>query len=151
MRSSNFTLKIQGATSDSEVNGLRDILEADGQNNVLKAIKDNDLGSFSIGNGLSRTVNVVRQTEVDGKQKLFIVFERWLQYAEVRNGYRSLDYPFSVIELVIDPKTGKGEGTFIGAAKIRWVKDSKKATQYVEIQNFATYPAKLVNVKMSGK
>lgn len=151
VRSGNFNLRINGQTPDNEANALRDMLESNGQDSVLSAIQKNNLGSFSINNGLSRNLNFIRETEEDGKTKIFVVFERWLQFAEVRNGYRSMDYPFSVLELVVDPKTGKGEGTFIAAARIRWVNDSKKGTQYVEIENFATYPAKLVNVKMSNK
>jgi len=80
------------------------------------------------------------------------VFERWLQFAEVRGGYRSLDYPFGIIELFVDEKTGKGEGTYIAAAHIRWEKDKKTNQHKVDIENFATYPAKLtdVTVKILG-
>ena len=53
-------------------------------------------------------------------RRIYIVFERWLQFAELRGGYRSLDYPFGYIELNIDPATGNGEGTYIAAARIRW-------------------------------
>lgn len=60
--------------------------------------------------------------------------------------------PNFVIELIIDDKTGKGEGTYIAAAKIRFDSndESNDATQ-IEIENFATYPARLLQVKRSVK
>lgn len=71
-----------------------------------------------------------------------------MQFAEVRGGYRSLDYPFGVIELYVDPRTGKGEGTYIAAAKIRWTYDEKQQQSEVEIENFAAFPAKLLGVQL---
>jgi hypothetical protein len=75
---------------------------------------------------------------------LTAVFERWLGIAELRGGYRSLDYPFSYIELMLDPRTGNGEGTYFAAARIRF-KDGD-----VVIEDFATFPSRLLNVRLSG-
>jgi len=111
------------------------------------AISKNNLGAFSVGNRIGPTINVVRESTVDGKRRIFVVFDRWEQFAELRGGYRSLDYPFGVLELFIDEKTGKGEGTFIAAAKIRFDKDDNQ----VEIENFGTYPAKLTAIKMQTR
>jgi hypothetical protein len=80
---------------------------------------------------------------VDGRRRIFVVFERWTEFAEVRGGYRSLDYPFGVIELFLDPRTGKGEGTYIAAARIRFDRENKTNQNQLEIENFATYPARL--------
>jgi hypothetical protein len=88
----------------------------------------------------------VRETVVDGKRRIFIVFERWTRFAELRGGYRSLDYPFGVIELFIDERTGKGEGTYIAAARIDLDFDEKKQQYQIEVENFATFPARLLGV-----
>jgi hypothetical protein len=93
----------------------------------------------------------VRETVSGGQKRIFIVFERWTQFAEYRGGYRSLDYPFGVIELTIDEASGKGEGTYIAAAQIRWRKDKNSDQNTVEIENFATYPARLIGVQQRGK
>lgn len=146
-----FTLRINSQTSDQDAKKFLGVLQENGQDDLLKAINKNDLGSFSIGAQIGRTINVVRESVVDGKRRIFIVFERWTQFAEVRGGYRSLDYPFGVIELYVDPRTGKGEGTYIAAAKIRWVNDKKSNQPQVEIENFATFPAKLLGVIERGK
>ena len=134
-----FNLRINGRTSDEQARQYLSLLQQNGQDKTLDAIRKNDLGSFSIDNQLGRTLNVVRESNVDGKRRLFIVFERWERFAELRGGYRSVDYPFGVIELYIDDATGKGEGTYIAAARIRWIEDKNQ----VEIENFATNPVKL--------
>ena len=114
----------------------------------MEKTQKEDVGTFSVGSQLARTINVARESQVDGKTRIFIVFERWLQFAEVRGGYRSLDFPFGIIELLVDEKAGKGEGTYIAAAHIRWELDKKTNQHKVDIENFATYPAKLTNVKV---
>lgn len=146
-----FTLNLKGRTSDADAQRYLGILQDSGQDGVLDAIKKEDHGSFSVGSQIGRTLNVVRESTVDGKTRIFIVFERWTQFAEVRGGYRSLDYPFGVIELFIDPATGKGEGTYIAAARIRWKKDKKTNADQVEIEDFATFPARLLGVTQRGR
>jgi hypothetical protein len=144
-----FTLNVTGQTSNERAQGFLNILQEDGQDALKRAIDDDDLGRFSVGANVGVPINVVRETVADGKRRLFIVFERWTQFAEVRGGYRSLDYPFGVIELFVDERTGKGEGTYIAAARIDFDYDEKKKQYQVEIENFATYPARLLGVTRS--
>ncbi len=148
---STFTLNITGQTSKEQAQGFLDILQEGRQNDLLDAIRKQDLGRFSVGSNIGVPINVVRESTVDGRQRIFIVFERWTQFAELRGGYRSLDYPFGVIEMFFDPQTGKGEGTYIAAARIRWNFDEKKQQYEIEIENFATYPARLVGVTRRGE
>lgn len=146
-----FTLSLTGTTSDQQAQGFLTTLQEGGQDNLLKAIKDEDLGYFSVGAQLGRRLNVVRESVTGDKRRIFIVFERWTQFAEVRGGYRSLDYPFGVIELFIDERTGKGEGTYIAAAKIRWTRNRSSNEYQIEVENFATFPARLLAVTRSRR
>jgi len=148
---STFTLNITGQTSNEQAQGFLGILQEGRQNDLLNAIRKQDLGRFSVGSNVGVPINVVRESTADSKQRIFIVFERWTQFAELRGGYRSLDYPFGVIEMFVDQQTGKGEGTYIAAAKIRWNFDEKKQQYEVEIENFATYPARLLGVTRRGE
>ena len=141
-----FTLDIKSVTSDSDARNYLNILKNDGQDKVLDAIDDTEVGRFSVGANIGIPVNVVRETDANGNRRIFAIFKRWTQFAELRYGYRSLDYPFGVIELLIDQRTGKGEGTYIAAARIRWDSNDGKTPQ-VEIENFATFPARLLGVK----
>ena len=148
--SATFTLRINGLTTDEEAQKNLLNLQENGQDSLLKSISDRDLGRFSIGANIGIPINVVRESDVDGKRRVFVVFERYKQFGELRGGYRSLDYPFGVIELYIDPQTGKGEGTYIAAASIRFKTDKKTNQNQVEIENFATYPARLLGVTLRG-
>ena len=146
-----FTLNINGQTSEQEARRFLGILREGRQNKLLNAIDDNDLGRFSVGANVGTQINVVRERVEGGQRRIFIVFQRWTQFAELRYGYRSVDYPFGVIELMIDERTGKGEGTYIAAARIRWDENGDNNMPQVEIENFATYPARLLNVRLSNR
>ena len=141
-----FTLNINGTTSDSDVDRLVSILQEDGQDALLRDIEKNDLGNISLGSQLGRTLYGVRIDEIDGKKRIRALFERWINFSEIRGGYRSLDYPFGYLELMIDPATGKGDGMLIEAGQVRWKRDKKSNKYAVEIEDYATFPAKLMGV-----
>jgi len=147
-----FTLQIKHWTPNDQAMNYLTVLQDSGQNALMSAIRNQDVGGFSVGGNLARTVNVATETMVDGKRRIYIVFERWTRFAEVRGGYRSLDYPFGYMELNIDPRTGKGEGTYIAAAKIRWQRSGDNGMgPHVEVQDFATFPARLMNVRSQSR
>jgi hypothetical protein len=145
-----FTLIINRQTSDQRAQSLLGLLQEGNQDALLNAVRQEDVGSFSINGRIGPRVNVVREQTIDGKTRIFAVFERWKSFGELRGGYRSLDYPFGVIEMYIDPRTGKGDGTYVAAAKIRWRQDRKSGQNQVEIEDFATFPAKLMGVTRRG-
>jgi hypothetical protein len=146
-----FTLIINRQTSDQRAQSLLGLLQEGNQDALLSAVRQEDVGSFSINGHIGPRVNVVREQTVDGKTRIFAVFERWKGFGELRGGYRSLDYPFGVIEMYVDPRTGKGDGTYIAAAKIRWRQDKKSGQNQVEIEDFATFPSKLMGVARRGR
>lgn len=144
MRSSSFTLRIRGETSDAETKRLLRVLQDGGQDKLLDELQKNDLGSFSLGGGIGRRVNAVRIERVGDRTRVRAVLARWLGFGELRGGYRSLDYPFSYIELMIDPRTGRGDGTFFAAAKIRFHNND------VEIEDFGILPGRLMRAQVRG-
>jgi hypothetical protein len=148
---STFTLAINSQTSEQQVQRYLGILQESGQDTLLREVNKENLGYFSVGSQVGQRINFVRESIVDGRRRIFVVFERWTQFAELRGGYRSLDYPFSVIEISIDPRTGRGEGTFIAAARIRWNTDRRTNQSQVEIENFATFPARLLGVSQRNR
>ena len=146
-----FTLIVNGETPGNEVNRLVGILQEGGQDRLQDAITRSDLGNFAIGGRVGRTLNAVVVDEVEGRRRIRALFERWLRFGEIRGGYRSVDYPFGYIELFVDPRTGKGEGTLIEAARIRWDRDKRSNQYVVEIENFGTFPARLMGVNERGR
>ena len=142
-----FDLTINEQTSDADAQRFLGLLQTSGQTELLDAIKGKEVGRFSFTGSVARDVNVIREKETNGMRHIYVVFERWMQVGELRGGYRSIDYPFTYMELMIDPRTGKGEGTFIAAAQIRWKKDKDTGAFRVEVEDFATFPSRLLNVR----
>src|SRR5688500_424223 len=137
-----FTLTLKGRTPDAEVARDVAILAEGRQDALLEAIDDRDLGYFSLGGQLGRRLNIVTETTLaNGDRKVMILFERWMNIYEARYGARSTDYPFSYVELILD-RNGRGEGTFIPAARVRFVGGNT-----VEVENFGIYPARLFGVR----
>jgi hypothetical protein len=142
--SRSFTLTIEGRTSESETGRALAMLVEGGQDTLLKELQGKKLGRFSLGGQLGRDLNFVNETRTaNGGRRITILFERWLNLFEVRSGARSEDYPFTYIELILDA-SGKGEGTFIPAARIYF---DKKQGNEVNVENFGIYPARLAGVR----
>src|SRR5262245_7450834 len=137
-----FTLTLNCMTQRGDVGRLAGILKSDGQDGLLKAIGREKCGTIQVGAGLGRDINTVSITNTEeGDRKITMLFERWLEFSEVRYGTRSRDYPFTYIELFVNNR-GKLEGTMIPAAKVRFIGENT-----VEIENFAAYPARIVGTQ----
>jgi hypothetical protein len=144
-----FTLDLNGRTSNDEAQRLLGALQSGGQDELRRALNKNDLGRFSIGGRVGLPVEaVVVDSTGDGRVRLRAVLERWQGFGEIWRGGRSVDYPFSYLEMYIDPRTGSGEGTFIAAAQIRW--RNNHGQNEVEIEDFGTLPGRLLGVKVRG-
>jgi hypothetical protein len=146
MRTTSFNLSIKDYTSDEVAQGYRAMLVEGDQFDLLKKIDDLDLGFMSASGSLGRRLLVVRKYELpEGKTKIIAAFERWQTFGEVRGGYRVSDYPFGIIEIVVDAK-GKGSGTFIAACAVDMKKDKKTGQYKLVLENFGTWPNKVMGV-----
>ncbi|HEY7289132.1 MAG TPA: hypothetical protein VH583_04785 [Vicinamibacterales bacterium] len=79
----------------------------------------------------------------EGGHRIVIAIDRYMSFAEVRNQPRTVDYPFTLIEIQLN-KDGQGQGKMAYATKIMF--DKKKNT--VELENFSTEPVRLNEVKL---
>jgi len=136
-----FTLTIESYTPDERVQNLLDVLKRDGQDGLLKAVGKEKRGALQIGSGLSRDINEVWIAPTEEGRKITALSERWLGFGELRRGARSVDYPFTYIELYVEDD-GKAEGSLIPAARVRFKRDKT-----IEVENFGIYPARLTNIK----
>lgn len=143
--STGFNLTLEGRTSDDEAQRYLSILASEGQESLFKAIKKNNLGFIAATGQTRRDLLVVRETQIEGRRRIVAAFERWQGFFEVRGGYRSTDYPFSIIEIVFDQK-GRGSGTFIGLAQVRMKRDKDSERLRLDIENFGSFPAKVMGV-----
>jgi hypothetical protein len=140
-----FTLTITRVTPEGEVTRLLDMLKRDGQDRFWDAVAKEKCGTIQIGNGLSRDLNAVWVTRTEEGRKISAIAERWMGFAELRRGARSVDYPFTYIELYVE-EDGGVEGELFPAARVR-----AKGTNTIEVENFGIYPARLVNIKQKKK
>ena len=140
-----FTLIINRRTSDADATRYLRTLEQSGQDGLMREIGNNDLGSFSLGSSLGLSLNAVLIEREEGDTRIRAIFRRWIGFGELRRGARSVDYPFSYVELHIDPRTGRGEGTIIPAARIR-----SRGVDTIEVEDFGTFPGRLIGVRMRG-
>ena len=140
-----FTLTINGYTPETEVLRLTDILKRQGQDEFWKAVDKGKRGTIQLGSGLSRDLNAVWVTQTEDGRKISAISERWLGFGELRRGARSVDYPFTYIELYVE-EDGKVEGSLFPAARVRF-----KGEKTIEVENFGIYPARLTNIKQRRK
>ena len=140
-----FTLIIERRTSDSDATQYLRTLEREGQSGLLSDIDDNDLGRFSIGSSLGLPINAVLIDRDEGDTRIRVFLKRWIGFGELRRGARSVDYPFTYLDIRIDPRTGRGEGTIIPAAKLR-----ARGADTLEVEDFGTFPGRLMGVRMRG-
>jgi hypothetical protein len=86
----------------------------------------------------------MRTPWAEGGERLTVIFQRNVNFYELRYGTRSQDYRFGYAEIFLD-RDGRGEGTFIPAARIR-LRDGNTW----EVEDFGVFPARLMGVRARG-
>lgn len=144
-RSRPFTLIVNRYTSADDVVRLNSALQSGGQDELMRVLSKLDAGRISIGNNVGVTANAVIATpSAEGGTKLTVLYERNVNLYELRYGTRSEDYRFGYAEIFLD-RQGKGEGTFIPAAKVR-LRDGNTW----EVEDFGVFPARLLGLRSRG-
>ncbi|HEY0379696.1 MAG TPA: hypothetical protein VGC87_22445 [Pyrinomonadaceae bacterium] len=141
-----FRLIVNRYTTAGEARELNDALQQGGQDGLLKALSRMDAGRIQVGTGVGVTANaVIADQWGEGGTKLTVFYERNVRFFELRYGTRSQDYPVGYAEIFLD-RNGKGEGTFIPAARVR-LRDGNAW----EVEDFGVFPARLMGLRASGR
>ena len=141
-----FSLTVNQYTSPDDVEQLNRALRAGGQDELHRVLSKLNAGRVSIGNNVGVTANAVIATPTaEGGTKLTVLYERNVAIFELRYGTRSADYRFGFAEIYLDAR-GRGEGTFISAAKVRLEGD----TNWV-VEDFGEFPARLMGLRSTGR
>jgi hypothetical protein len=82
----------------------------------------------------------------EGGTQIVIATDRRIGFHEARSQPRSIDYPFTLIDIRLKPN-GEGEGKMSIATKISY----DKAKHTVELENYASEPVRLQAVKAEVK
>jgi hypothetical protein len=143
-RSRQFNLIVNNYTPTNQVRELTAALQR-GQDEMLKVLSGMKAGRIQLGSGVGVDANVViAEPWGNGGTKLTVFYERNINFYELRYGTRSQDYPIGYAEIFLDGK-GSGQGTLIAAARVRL-----KAGNTWEVEDFGTFPARLMGLRSSG-
>lgn len=101
------------------------------------------VGFIRLPNTVGYDLQFARERPLDeGGRQIIIATDRRIGFQEARAQPRSIDYPFTLIEIRLRPD-GTGEGKMSVATKITL----NKRTNTVELENYASEPVRLQNVR----
>lgn len=142
-RTAPFNLIVNRFTSEDEVRQLNSALQSGGQTELLRVLSRMDAGRITIGNGVGVDANAIISVPQENGTKIIVLYERNINFYELRAGSRSEDYRFGYAEIFL--RRRNSEGTFIPAAKIK-LRDGNTW----EVEDFGVYPARLMGLQSRG-
>src|SRR5947209_136540 len=138
-KSTHFDFRIERYTTDEEVDRLATVLKEKGRGALQREMEKLNVGRIYPTRSTGNVIAVARKKQVGDKTVINIFTARQMNFRELVNGGRSVDYPFGYLHVDLD----KGTGQFIVAAKIRF--DQKKGQ--IEIESIGNQYLRAVNVR----
>jgi hypothetical protein len=93
---------------------------------------------------LGHTLHYAWQTpQPDGGRRIIIATDRYIGFQELQASARTLDYPFTLIEIRLN-KNGEGEGKMAVGTMINF----NRKTNTMELENYASEPVRLSKVTL---
>lgn len=130
-------------STDAERQRLLSVLMDKGQDKLLRALQDIPrVGTMKTPDTLSYDLHYARQTREGDQDHVVLVTDRPIAIWEQANMTRTVDYPFTVIEMRLDP-SGLGEGKITVATKIL----ANPKTGQIILENYGSQPVRLTNVR----
>ncbi|HYP00638.1 MAG TPA: hypothetical protein VER76_10650 [Pyrinomonadaceae bacterium] len=142
-RTAPFTLMIDRFSTEDEVRQLNSALQTGGQAELLRVLSRMDAGRITVGSGIGVDANAIISVPQENGTKIIVLYERNINFYELRAGSRSEDYKFGYAEIFL--RRRNSEGTFIPAAKVR-LRDGNTW----EVEDFGVFPARLMGLQARG-
>jgi hypothetical protein len=122
---------------------LRKTLVENGPEKLLDALQDAPkVGYLRTSTSLAWDLRYAQRTRgEDGGERVTLITDRPIAFWETANQTRTLDYPFTVIEMRLN-NDGEGKGMLSVATKIFVDKNGQ-----VTLENWGTQPVQLTQVK----
>jgi hypothetical protein len=132
-------------STPAERERLLKVLVDKGPEKLLDAVQDNQkVGFIRLPTTLAWDLRYAFQTPLpEGGRRVVLVTDRPIGFQEARNQPRSIDYPFTLIEIRFD-KEGVGVGKMSVRTKISLSKDK----QTLELENYGIEPVRLTEVRI---
>jgi hypothetical protein len=131
-------------STDAQRDRLMSVMMNKGPEKLLDALQDMPrMGYIKTPDRIGWDLHFARKMPgQDGGERVVLVTDRRIGFWEARNQPRSIDYPFTVIELRLN-RDGEGEGKMSVATKI--IPD--KENNIVTLENYDIQPVLLTNIR----
>jgi hypothetical protein len=135
-------IQITRWSTEAERTKLVNALVQKGPEKLLDELRDaRPVGTIRTPDSLGYDLRYAHQAPgEDGGRRIVIATDRPIGFWEARNQPRTIDYPFTVIQMQIGAD-GKGQGTLSYATKIL------AHNNIVELENFASAPVMLTEIQ----
>jgi hypothetical protein len=135
-------------STDAERDRLLSTFLEHGPGKLLDAVQDaKPAGRITSTGNVGWDVRYARYHPLpEGGSQLVLLTDRPIGFWEARNQPRTADYPFTLIDLRLKAD-GTGEGKASVATKITY----NKRTKAIELENYASEPIRLNNVKIERR
>jgi hypothetical protein len=142
---SSVDITINRWSPDADRDRLLTIFREKGQDALLSELRKLPvIGYINTPGSLRYDLHfALQRPEAEGGRMIFLMTDRYITGFEARNRPRSIDYPFTLIQLQVD-KDGNGVGKASIATKITEAKDGT-----IELENFTNVPVALNEVHKS--
>ncbi len=139
-------IRITRWSTDAERRDVVNTLQRDGPQALLRKLQDaRSVGTIDAPGTLAYHLRYAQQEPTDeGGRSIVIATDRPIGFWEQRTGSRTLDYPFTVIQMEIG-RDGRGKGTISYATKIIPAGDDT-----IVLENFATSPVMLTEIERTS-
>jgi len=133
-------------TSEADRDRLMTLFREKGEKALLSALQDQKpVGTISTPGSVGYDLRYARQLPTaEGGRRIILATDRPMGFWEATDQPRSVDYPFTLIELRVD-KNGNGEGKLSVATKLTLENNT------LVIENYANQPVMLNQVKATKK
>jgi hypothetical protein len=143
-RADTIDIAVNRWSNDKQRDTLMEVMKTKGPEKLLDVLQDMPaMGHFGVPGNLGWDIHFARKVPLpDGGERVVLVTDRRIGFWEAANQPRSIDYPFTVIELRLN-RDGDGEGTMSIATKVIYDKEQNMIT----LENFQNQPVRLTNLK----
>jgi hypothetical protein len=131
-------------STDAERDRLLTTLAEKGPEKLLDTLQSLPrVGYIRTPNSIGYDLHYARKAPLpDGGERVVLATDRYIGFWEAANRPRTIDYPFTVIEMRLNGD-GVGEGKMSLATKITMDKERKQ----IELENYGTQPVLLKSVR----
>jgi hypothetical protein len=141
--SGTLDVRIDELTPDSELAAFARVAKKDGDIALLNRLSGEDYGKLRVSQGLGRPLAIAQQTREDGMIRILAVVLRDMSAQEVFRGSLTTDYPYLVIDALVD-RDGVGEGELYPLARLRISPDGK-----LTYQSLVGVPMRILQIEAS--